>query len=376
MAVSWRDSALLAAPAATTGPRPSRWQALALLGVLVIVAGSIATVSYLVRPDRARAFALFHGSLFLSDSVAPVAVDLASGRPTVRLVQAAEQVGTKTTTDLAVTPLQDGTLLLDRQTGEFNMVAATGFVVKTTGGVPIAGLRGSTGAVGIASGQQAFIEQTGPTGTAVYLVSESTVQTAGVATGTVRPRAVRSMAAAGSTAPGATASADGDLWMLVGSGTTRTVRRLHLPADSSPGVTLASSDHGTRPGRLGDRGHRYPWRGSRHRSGGGRRRFGARDPARHSVRPPARSVSRPSPAPIPSSLPREATRRLAFLIHGTDGWNSVSVAANGSDLRGPTKLADIAPDADLAHACDERGQPIHRRSHERAGLSHRCIRAH
>ncbi len=349
MAVRRHHPLLRAAPAAATGPRPSRRQAVALLAVLVVVAGVIAAVSYLVTPDRARAFSLVGGSVFLSDSVAPVAVDLASGHPTVRLVQAAQEVGAKSTADLTVTPLQDGTLLLDRRTGEFNMVAPTGFVEKTTGGVPLAALRGSTGTAGIASGQNAYLEQTGPTGTAVYLVNESTVQSAGV-TGPhakVKPRAVRSMPEAGSTAPGASAAADGDLWLLVGSGATRTVRRLHLPAGSAPGVTLTSSDHGRVPAvsaieATGTRGE-APDTGPAAvgvASGDSIHLFDAGS---------ERTVHFTAVAGADTVLAAgDATGRLAFLVHGTAGWYSVSVAADGSDLRGPTELGSVPSGADLA----------------------------
>lgn len=342
-------TAVRPAPAAAIGPRPSRRQAVALLAVLIVVAGAITAVSYLVRPARARAFSLFHGSVFLSDSVAPVAVDLASGRPTVRLVQAAQQVGATSTGDLAVTPLQSGTLLLDRQTGEFNVVAPTGFVVKTTGGVPIAALRGSTGTVGIASGQQAYLEQTGPTGTAVYLVGQTTVQTAGVAGphARVRPRAVRSMPEAGSTAPGASASADGDLWLLVGSGGSRTVRRLHLPADSSPGVTLASSDHGRVPAVSAIEATATG--GASADAGPAAVGVASAGAIRVVTATSARTVHFPAIAGADTVLAAsEASDRLSFLVHGTAGWYAVSVAADGSDLRGPTKLAGVAADADLA----------------------------
>src|SRR4051794_31639889 len=75
-------------PAAALAAHPSRRQAAALLAALVVAAGVVAVLSYVIRPDRARAFDLFHGSVFLSDQLGPVAADLADGRPTLRLVNA------------------------------------------------------------------------------------------------------------------------------------------------------------------------------------------------------------------------------------------------------------------------------------------------
>src|SRR4051812_47623462 len=107
MANRWRDpSAFRADPAAIPSTRPSLRQTLALLAVLLAVAGAVVAVSYLVHPERARAFELLHGSLFLSDEQSPVAVDLANGKPTLQLVGAAKQVGITTRDQtLGVVPL-------------------------------------------------------------------------------------------------------------------------------------------------------------------------------------------------------------------------------------------------------------------------------
>src|SRR4051812_38989531 len=129
----WRDrSGFRADPDAAPASRPSRRQTIALVAVLALVAGAVALVSYLIRPEKARAFDLFHGSLFLSDQNSPVAVDLTTGKPTLRLQGAAQQVGIGKTGNqtLSVVPLTDHTLLLNQTTGEFNMVDNSGFVVK------------------------------------------------------------------------------------------------------------------------------------------------------------------------------------------------------------------------------------------------------
>ncbi|MGI8677300.1 MAG: fibronectin type III domain-containing protein [Jatrophihabitans sp.] len=342
MAGRWRDpSAFRADPDAAPSVRPSRRQSLAMLVVLVLVAGVLAAVSLLIRPDQARTFDLFHGSIFLSDAVAPVAVDLASGRPTVRLAEANAQVGAKNAADLSVVPLTDGTLLLNRATGEFNMVDSTGFVVKTTGGVQLPQRAGSTGAVGIAAKDFAYVVQSDPTGTSVYVVGTTTVQSASNVNAKVKPRASRSMPEPSAAGPGAAASVGNDLWLLVGSGSRRTVRHLMLPPGSNPGALLRTADEGSVDGAAG-----IATAGS-----GSDQTAGVASQDRVMV---FRGTSRIAttrwtpPRGVDKVLPAtENTRRLSFLLHGGDGWSVVSTAADGSDLRGPTKLTGVAATADL-----------------------------
>ena len=67
MAGRWSDpSAFRADPAAPPAVRASRRQTIALLTVLLLVAGAVALASYAVRPEKARAFRMFHGSVFLA----------------------------------------------------------------------------------------------------------------------------------------------------------------------------------------------------------------------------------------------------------------------------------------------------------------------
>ncbi|MDT4904499.1 MAG: hypothetical protein QOH52_2515 [Pseudonocardiales bacterium] len=354
MAGRWRDPAAFRAdPTAAPAMRPSPRQSIALLAVLILAAGAIAAASYLIRPDKARSFDLFHGSVVLGDSLAPVAVDLASGKPTVRLIEANAQVGAKNANDLAVVPLQDGTLLLNSKTGEFNMVDSTGFVIKHSGGVPLPARAGSTGATGIPSGEFAYIEQTGPTGTSIYLVGPTTVQSAAIANSKVKPRAFRSMAQPGSTAPGAAASANGDLWLLVGPAGQQTIRQLSLPSGSSAGATLASADHGTvgGPAAIGS--------ATAGTDGSGPSVVGVASANQIQLFRNGTSVSTvryPAPAGIDSILPASnAQGRLSYLMHGANGWSVVSVDVSGTGLRGPTPLTSLATGAQLVAPAASRG---------------------
>ncbi len=361
-----RPAAFRAAPSAVPAARPSRGQALALLAALAVVAGSVTLVSFVVRPDRARSFALFHGSVLLADSVAPVAVDLASGRPTVRLINADQQVGARTSSDLAVTPLDQGTLLLNRRTGEFNLVAATGFVVKTDGGVPIAPRAGATGATAISSGDLAYIEQTGPTGTSVYLVGQSTVETASNVAAQVRPRAFRSMSEPGSTAPGAAASADGSLWLLLGTGDQHVVRQLDVPPNSSTGATLHSTDHGVIDGPAAlasatTTTQTAQTASTTRGSAGAATGDVVGVASASSIRVFSGSTELGAGRfPAIPGLDRvlaatSGQGRLSYLFHGSAGWSAASIGADGRGLRGPTPLTGVSDDAALTAPAESGG---------------------
>ena len=67
-----------------------------LAGVLA-VAGGITVASFAVKPNTARSFNLFYGSVFIDDNFSPVAIDLSSGKATVRLSDAQTAVSAKLT---------------------------------------------------------------------------------------------------------------------------------------------------------------------------------------------------------------------------------------------------------------------------------------
>ncbi|MDT4976438.1 MAG: hypothetical protein QOG98_2196, partial [Pseudonocardiales bacterium] len=313
-----------------------------MIAGLVLVAGTVAVASFAVKPNKARAFDLFYGSVFLNDERAPVAVDLTNAKPTVRLLDANSQVSAKDPTNLGVVPLINSTLLLNTATGEFNVVDPTGFVIKSkNGGVPLAKPVGRTASIGIAAGASAYIVQTGSAGTSVYLVGQSTVQAASSQGAKVKPRASVTSGAPGSTAPGGAASANGDLWLLVGSGGSRTLRQLTLPPGSDAGVTLDSADRATVPavsaigvtsGRRGEDAVAVAapeqvqvFEGS-----------GSRTLAVHGL------------SGVDKILPASNQRdRLSFLYHSAAGWSLVAAPAGGGGLTGPVALRGVDPAAAL-----------------------------
>ena len=348
----WRDpSAFRADPAVAPALRPSKRQTIALITVLLLAAGTVAVASYLVRPEKARAFDLFHGSVFLADQNSPVAVDLATGKPTLRLLGADKQVGITAGQRLGVVPLTDHTLLLNEATGEFNIVDNSGFVVKRDGGVPLVQRSGVASSIGIATDDgQAYIVRTGPSGgTDVYLVNQPTVESAISAVTSVRPRASTSMSGTGSSAPGGAASANGNLWLLVGSApnaTHRAIRELSVPTNSSSGAALVATDHGSVTGAAAI--------GSATESsdGTGNSVVGVASAGRIRIRGSAAgptSATFSAPKGVDSVLPASnGAGRLAYLLHASAGWYVVSVATNGSTVRGPTLLRDVPATAVLA----------------------------
>jgi hypothetical protein len=347
--------AFRADPDAPPAGRPSRRQATALLVALCLVTGVVTVLSYTVRPDQARAFDLFHGSVFLSDQLGPVAADLATGQATLRLVNANDQVGITGSAVLDAVPLTDHTLLLNPVTGEFNMVDNNGFIVKHDGsGVPLASRPGPTTAAGIDAGSGlAYVVRSGPTGgTDVYLVGQTTVEAAVDATGHVQPRASGSMRDQASTASGGAASANGDLWMLVGDESgLRTIRRLQVPANSSAGVTLRASDHGrvNGPAAVGTAD-----------TGNGTGVVAVASVARLDIfgtGQDERVAGYTEPDGVDTVLPTtNAHDRLAFLLHGSAGWYLVSVGADGTGMRVPTLLRGMPQHADLATPATSNGR--------------------
>jgi hypothetical protein len=234
-------------PATTTSSHgPSRRQLVALLIAVVVVAAGVSIASVLVKPSTARAFSFLYGSMFLNDVSSPVAVDLASGKPTVRLGNAIAAVSAHNLTDLDLVPLDGGnTLMLDTRTGEFNMVDPTGFVIKaTTGGVT---LPHTLPATAVGSGSSAYIVQRAAKTTYVYLVSAATVSSA--LSTTDRRSAARAYAHLGGTtsSTASAASANGGLWVLthVPGSDSNAITELDVPPHSNAGATLDPTPHGS-----------------------------------------------------------------------------------------------------------------------------------
>jgi hypothetical protein len=333
-----------------TGPSAlSRTQIVALLTGLAVVIGLVAVAAVLVKPNRSRAFALVRGSIFLADARAPVAVDLATGKPTVRLINARTQVSADNENNVAVVALNDTTLLLNRETGAFNMVDSTGFVIKTTpGGIALPAAPGSATATAtataIADGDRAYVLRSSSTTTAVYLVAKTTVEAAVNSSTAVKPRAFAAVNAASPLTAGSAVSADGALWLLTGTGTAQTLHELSLPTGAPTGATLDAADRGTvaGPGALATA-----------ITATGATAVGLATPTKISVFAAdgtARTLAAPQISDVDQILPvTNDDSRLAWMVHGkSGGWHLLGVDANAPDRVRDIALGKIPATASLA----------------------------
>jgi hypothetical protein len=235
-----------------------------LLAAFCLGVVAIGISAYAVKPTTTRSFHLLYGSIFIDDNTSPVAIDLASGKPTVGLHNAFTAVSATSSGDVHMVPLQGATLMLNTATGEFNMLDAAGLLVKATdGGVQLPSSSTSRSSVGtspaitaIAAGADAYVVRATSDHTEAYLVSQATVADAGTQT---RSKARASVVipspletgAAGVAEAAATATVDGALWMICGSGTLHTIRQLIVPPRSNAGATLRVQLHGTVSGVAG-----------------------------------------------------------------------------------------------------------------------------
>jgi hypothetical protein len=336
------------APAAA-GRTPSRTQAIALLSGLAVVAAGVAIVSFVVKPSTARSFDLLYGSVYIDDNTSPVAIDLASGKPSVRLANAFTAVAAKSAADVSVYPLAGGnTLMLDPSTGEFNMVDSTGFVVKAAdGGVTLPKSTASSTSTAVASGSSAYILRTASTGTSVYLVGAATVSSAvGVHSG-AKARAYATLDQRLSGDPVPAANADGNLWLLTAAaGDIRRITELSVPPGSNAGVTLTATAHGTvsGPAAVGSATVNADGTGgdvAAVASAGSVRVFGTSG----SSDVPVNDLVGTTDTILSAT---NAQGVLVFLYHTSAGWSRVTVPTSGDGPATTSTLSGIPRDAGLA----------------------------
>ncbi len=218
--------------------------AVAAIVILTTVFAVIGQPSIAVQPKP------FGGSLILNDVQDPVVVDVATGSPNLRLQGIESQVGATDPSLVDSVPLTDGTLLVNRHTGTFNVLGLGNSIVKTNGGIALGDLPGTTGAAGFAAGDNGYIVRYAPTAATVSLVDQATVAAA------ARSGAGAPGAGAGATVPllgfatvaeqipsdpGATVVANGDLWTITRSNGHGSLRRF---SPGSPGKQLDSSPFG------------------------------------------------------------------------------------------------------------------------------------
>jgi len=329
-----------------------RGRAVLLCGFLACTT-AIVVAAVVVKPTTAHAFRLVYGSVFIDDNVSPVAIDLASGKPTVRLSNAVAAVSAASSGDLQMTPAGQSTLMLNTASGEFNMLDASGLLLKPSGGgVRLPASPGGTDqtVTGVASGSSAYIIRSSSSGTQVYLVDAATVATAAGPRASTVPRASLSFTRPLSAGPASAVSANGALWLLSRGGTGLALQELRVPPASSAGATLTSAARGVVSGPAALES------------------IGADTGASTVALATSRSVSVYFPdgktATIPFASPPGTDRvlaatnvsgRFAFLVHATNGWNLVTgglhdVAGRVHPLGGlPAQASLVTPAASGAN---------------------------
>jgi hypothetical protein len=218
--------------------------ALVLLGGLLWAAAGGQTVS-------AQQPHLVGGSLVLEDHTTPTVIDVATGQATVALNGIGSQVGGAFAEDIEAVPVAGGTMLINTgrlpkdlaRAGAFNFLGEDNYVLDPKGsgvvpatGVGVASASGVTGAGGYADGAMAYIVRYGTITSTVSLVDSSTVRAAANRpAGDSNPVAPKGSATLGAVVDqsGAATVSNGDLWILVGSGSTCQVKQLTFSARHS-----------------------------------------------------------------------------------------------------------------------------------------------
>jgi IPT/TIG domain len=192
--------------------------------VVLLLVGTLVWVAARGNVAHARHPNVFGGSVVLDDSRALSVVDLANAAVTVRLEDVYAQVSAPSYSDIQAVPVTEGTILVNRASGTFNLLGKDDYLVDATGaGIGLGPRKGSTSAAGYADGADAYIIRYGPRST-VSLVDEATVaagaktQASAKTAATVTPRGFAALGGPVTDRPGTATVAAGDLWSLVGRG--------------------------------------------------------------------------------------------------------------------------------------------------------------
>ena len=324
--------------------------AIAGLAIVVVVVAGLAWSALAASVPQAEHPDLFGGSLVLEDQRPLTVIDVATGQVTIRLQGVYTDVGASGYGEVQAVALDSGTLLLDRRTGVFNLLAKDDYLLDTAGpGVGLGPLAGSSGASAFADGGSAYIIRYAPRST-VSLVDPSTVaegaalerqavRSAGPSARAVTPRGFSQLGGPVSDTSGSAAvdPATGDLWVLVGSNGRCNVVQLHPVASAHLGLVgtvrdslpapCAKAAIATGSGYVG-----VAWPGSL-------RLFGGRPGSRRLTIPTGTSKASRF---VPVSRTLDG---LGFLVRDRSGWSVVHVALpSGRQTR--HRLDALSPAAD------------------------------
>ncbi len=237
-------------PSAQSLP-PARLRAVTVVvgAVALVVAGS-AWFSVTGRPNQATTTRFIGGSVVLDDAEAPVALDLATGTPSVRFQDIGQWVGNTAPGHVDAVEMSGATLLVNDQTGTFNYLGRDNLIVRPDGnGIALPSPPFPVvAATAVARSSSAYIVQEGADRSAISLLDAGTLRTAQAPSSGVGsaspvqlggaadvPAPIASGAGAGA---GTVAVAGGDLWMVTGAGNGTRVRA--FAPNRLPGHPLVS----------------------------------------------------------------------------------------------------------------------------------------
>ena len=243
-------------PSADRSAVPGFGRPSALAGLLVaaLAVGGLlwSATGHTVSAQRPQ---LFGGYLVLDDDSRPLpVVNLATGNVTVRLLGVDSQVSATGYQEVQAVPVDEGTMLVNKIDGTFNLLGKDNYVLDTAGaGVGLGPLSGLKGAAAFSDGSDAYILRYAPQST-VSLVDQDTVQTGakleaghpGSAKAVVTPRGFSQLTGSVADQAGAVVVSQGDLWALVTAGSQCQVVQLQ-PVPTGP--QRAAPDRPRHPAR-------------------------------------------------------------------------------------------------------------------------------
>jgi hypothetical protein len=213
-----------------------------LIGVAVVIllAGGLIWSGATGHPASAQKPQLFGGSLVLEDTRNMTVVDVATGRITVALSAVNSQVLATSTGDVQAVPVSEGTFLVNKTNGRFNLLGKDNYVLDAVGpGVGLGPNVGPNGASALGAGPDAYIVRYTKPKSTVALVDQATVEAGAKAESvagkgpvpTITPRGFNTLDGPATNAPGMAVVNGPDLWVLVGSGARCQVQQLRpVPA--------------------------------------------------------------------------------------------------------------------------------------------------
>ncbi|HUC14636.1 MAG TPA: hypothetical protein VMS00_09315, partial [Acidimicrobiales bacterium] len=219
----------------------------AATGVLVslLLIGGLVWSAATGQSPPSRHPTIFGGSLVLDDYRPLTVIDLATGAVTVQLEGVYAQVGATSYGEVEAVPTAAGTMLVNRATGSFNMLAKDNYVLgPPTNGISLGPLNHQTGAAGFPDGTATYIVRYAPDST-ISLVDSSTVVAGAEALAeglhrSVRPLGFTKLGAPATDRPGAAAVARGALWLLTGQGAKCGLLRVRPAVQVGQGLSVGS----------------------------------------------------------------------------------------------------------------------------------------